>query len=204
MNIALNMGVAPATQPKLSGIQQVHSAGNALNVWRGSQCLDEWLGEDPSRWDLVSVNFGLHDLSYSNERVEVELYGQMLADIATRIAKKAPQAKLLFATTTPVPLGSMNPCKTPPGETCSGGCPPRKSEDPPRYNKVALEALEATGLDYTVLDLNEMVTKKCGKEYEECKDFGLFQNVHYTTKGFATLADTFFSAAADVLGVTRV
>lgn len=201
MNVAMNMGVKPAVSPLVAlDIQQVHSAGNALNVWRGSQCLDEWLGTDPSRWDLISFNFGLHDLSYSNERIEADMYGKMLGDIAVRIAKKAPQAKLLFATTTPVPLGSMNPCNTTAGAPPTGGCPPRKTEDPPVYNKIALKALDATGLNITVIDLYGMVTRQCGKEYEDCHDFGLPQNVHYTTHGFATIAQTFQGAAARLLG----
>jgi hypothetical protein len=49
------------------GVQVVHSPGNAANVWWGSHCLDGWIG-DASRWDVISFQFGLHDLALDNVR----------------------------------------------------------------------------------------------------------------------------------------
>ena len=48
------------------GIQVTHSPGNAANVWWGAHCLDKWLG-NASRWDIITFQFGLHDLALDNE-----------------------------------------------------------------------------------------------------------------------------------------
>ena len=38
--------------------------------WWGSHCVDGWLSANPGRWDIVTYQFGLHDLALDNERVE--------------------------------------------------------------------------------------------------------------------------------------
>jgi hypothetical protein len=48
------------------GVQVTHSPGNAANVWWGAHCLDKWLG-NASRWDVITFQFGLHDLALDNE-----------------------------------------------------------------------------------------------------------------------------------------
>ena len=47
-------------------VQVTHSPGNAANVWWGAHCLDKWLG-NASRWDVITFQFGLHDLALDNE-----------------------------------------------------------------------------------------------------------------------------------------
>lgn len=91
------------------GIQLVHNPTNAANVWWGARCLDRWLGGSTAstgaRWDVISYNFGLHDLALDNERIEPDAYAGGLANITRRIAGAFPDAKLLWVTTTPVPEG---------------------------------------------------------------------------------------------------
>jgi hypothetical protein len=52
------------------GIQVIHNPTNAANVWWGAHCLDYWLSDSPARWDVITFQFGLHDLALDNERVE--------------------------------------------------------------------------------------------------------------------------------------
>lgn len=186
--------LGPATdQAAAVNIQVTHNPTNAANVWWGSHCLETWLGPDPSRWDAVSFNFGLHDLALDNERIEPANYTRELANITSRIASALPKVKLLWVTTTPVPLGidggqSVQPafcahdaariltrvwvrtaCNKTTGQ---GGCPPRRATDPPVFNSAAARAIQASGHAdrVTVLDLYSTVTKRCGTNYELCPE----------------------------------
>eukprot|EP01052_Picozoa_sp_SAG31_P007617 SAG31_NODE_366_length_16817_cov_17.317921_10_plen_277_part_00 len=65
---SISMGCVSSGLPNVSashGIQLVHSPGNAANVWWGAHCLDGWIG-DASRWDVITFQFGLHDLALDN------------------------------------------------------------------------------------------------------------------------------------------
>ena len=174
-------------------IQVVSNPGNGANVWWGAHCLDGWL-TDPSRtpadWDVITFNFGLHDLALDNERIEPEVYTRYLANITQRLADAAPQAKLIWVTNTPVPEGIDGYCNK---TTGAGGCPPRKATDPPIYNAAALKAIRSVpaASRVEILDLYAIVTAKCGEGYARCPagcvqtdrdDGNCFQiplNVHY-------------------------
>ena len=51
---------------------------------------------------LWQYNFGLHDLARDNERIEPNVYTQLLANITQRLADAAPQAKIIWVTSTPI------------------------------------------------------------------------------------------------------
>jgi len=172
----------------------MHIPDNGKNVWWGAHCLDVWLGEDSSRWDLVSFNFGLHDLALTNERVEPETYAKLLSSIAQRIADAAPQATLLYADTTPVPLGSRKPCVVS-GKHEEGGCPPRDPKDVKVYNEAAQSALKMLPMKIHRIEMYKTVTEKCGEWYEECENFQLSRSVHYDTDGILALGASYLSAA---------
>ena len=106
------------------GIEVFHNPSNAANVWWGAHCLDGWLqprtpptGGDSAesqsrgggeRWDVITFQFGLHDLALDNERIEPDVYQHWLANITQRIAEAAPRAKLIWVSTTPVPSAFKN------------------------------------------------------------------------------------------------
>ena len=90
----------------------------------GTGCVDAWLGAN-LKWDLVHVNFGLHDLNDDAKEVPIETYKTNLATIFDKL--KATGAKLIFQTTTPVPAGD------------GGG--KRTEANVALYNSAALEAL---------------------------------------------------------------
>ena len=87
------------------------------------------------KWDLIQVNVGLHDLKYVIDgKLDIttgtqvsshEVYAKNLAGIFDWLEKNEPQAKIIFALTTPVPENS-------------GG---RKAGDAAAYNKVARSAI---------------------------------------------------------------
>jgi hypothetical protein len=196
--------------PKVStshGIQVIHSPGNAANVWWGAHCLDGWLG-DPARWDVITFQFGLHDLALDNERIEPPTYTRLFANISQRIATLAPRAKLLWVTTTPVPAGIDGYCNKSNGQ---GGCPPRSQADPPIYNAAAAKAVASIPSSGRIgkLDLYSVVTATCGTKYTLCPEgctehghgktatgncFQIPHNVHYEARGWAALVAAYMEA----------
>ena len=192
------------------GIQLVRITGNGANVWWGQHCLDAMLGKDPKRWDIITYQFGLHDLALDNELVEpLGAYTEGLRGITARLAAVAkPGAKLSWVTTTPVPLGIDGYCNKTTGE---GGCPPRRQADPPIYNAAAAGVIAAHNAvaaarsqpSVRTIDLYSVVTKRCGATYARCPanctgENDCFQrplNVHFFDVGWQTLAQAYMAAA---------
>lgn len=87
-------------------------------------------------WDVIHFNVGLHDLKYvvdgkldkvNGEQVNsTAVYRRNLIEIIGYLKTLAPRAKLIFATTTPVPEGE----------------PGRVAGDAKRYNQAALDVLK--------------------------------------------------------------
>ena len=92
--------------------QERGPAGGRL-AERGAEQIEKWLGD--GKWDVIHFNFGLHDLKFVDEKgmntspekgklqVPIEDYKKNLDALVSRMKKTG--AKLIFATTTPVPAG---------------------------------------------------------------------------------------------------
>ena len=125
------------------------SDGGAGTTGNGVACLDNWLvtqAQAPVTWDLITFNFGLHDLD--NATAAESEYMEQLVNITTRL--QATGAKLLYITTTPyMPLRLLNNTVV---------------ED---LNAIANVVMAARGVP--VLDLYTLVTDHCGAvPYEDC------------------------------------
>lgn len=78
---------------------------------QNSALSDPWTFE----WDVIHFNVGLHDLKYTKDRKldkangkqvsSIEEYENNLRNIVKYLKTMAPSAKLIFATTTPIPEG---------------------------------------------------------------------------------------------------
>lgn len=130
--------------------------------------LDAWLGT--GKWDVIHFNWGLHDLKHWKDNkldlagpqvTPVEQYEQNLRELVKRL--KATGAKLIWASTTPVPEGS-------------GG---RVAEDEVRYNEAAARVMKAEGV--AIDDLYGVVV--ADPSIQRAK------NVHFTDAGYRTLAE---------------
>jgi lysophospholipase L1-like esterase len=113
---SISMGYTLPVRAKLKGKANVHHpAENCGPTERGLARLDKWLGN--GHWDVIHFNFGLHDLKYldaagqyvapdkGKQVAPPEIYRKNLRDLAVRLQKTG--AKLIFATTTPVPPGTL-------------------------------------------------------------------------------------------------
>jgi len=114
---------------------------------------------DPWRfkWDIIHFNVGLHDFKYvASGRLDkhrgkivnsVEKYRTNLITAIAYFRAIAPEAQLIFATTTPVPEGEAG----------------RFVEDAVRYNKVAREVMEQENIPindlhaFTLVHLDEWI-----------------------------------------------
>lgn len=154
--------------------------GQAGDTKLGKGCIKSWLGSTNAStadaaylpWDVVHVNFGLHDLNDNGKEVAIAEYVANLRLIFTEL-KKIPTAKLIFTTTTPVPLGD------------GGGT--RTEANVLKYNEAALQLLApdiASGR-VAVNDLHGDVVSRCGANYTATGycELQIPRNVHYVYEG---------------------
>jgi len=79
---------------------------------RGVQQIDAWLADGP--WDVIHFNFGLHDLKREADGRQQVPLEQYEANLKTLVGKlQATGAKLIWASTTPVPEGPVAPVRVP-------------------------------------------------------------------------------------------
>ncbi|MBK1879911.1 SGNH/GDSL hydrolase family protein [Pelagicoccus mobilis] len=137
-------------------------------------------------WDVIHFNVGLHDLKYladkklnKEEGTQVSTIGEYkrnLSDIVSYLKKSFPRAKLVFATTTPVPEGE----------------PGRFAGDAKRYNAAALEVL-GNHEDIVINDLYSFTLPNQPKWWIRAGD------VHYNVTGKTAQGDRVASVLLDNL-----
>ncbi|MHB8901705.1 MAG: SGNH/GDSL hydrolase family protein, partial [Thermoguttaceae bacterium] len=102
---SISMGYTAPVRKLLQGKANVHRpADNCSGTRYGLQKLDQWLAA--GKWDVIHFNFGLHDAKLPPEGVRYsspEDYERNLRDLVQRL--RATGARLIWATTTPVPNG---------------------------------------------------------------------------------------------------
>lgn len=78
-----------------------HPGENCGSSYNDMACLSAWLGSDPTRWDVVALNAGLHDLAFpDNEHLDVDLYAMFLANATTALAEALkPSAAIVWVRT---------------------------------------------------------------------------------------------------------
>jgi acyl-CoA thioesterase-1 len=164
---SISIGYTLPTRELLAGKANVHRiATNGGPTTNGVANLDKWLGEGKeAKWDVIHFNFGLHDLKHidGKRQVSLEEYEKNLRQIVARLKKTG--AKLIWATTTPVPEGDLNP--------------PRSDADVVRYNQAAHAIMEEQGV--AIDDLYAFVKPRL-------KELQRPVNVHFTDDGSKALA----------------
>jgi beta-glucanase (GH16 family) len=170
---SISIGYTLHTRALLKGKVNLHRIPtNGGHTAKGLAEMDKWLGE--GKWDVIHFNWGLHDLKYvvpgtgklaappEGKRVAaVEKYVANLDALVKRMRKSG--AKLIFATTTPVPKG------------CGG----RAAGDARIYNAAALKVMHARLVP--VNDLYSFALPQLGKIQRPA-------NVHFLPEGSKALA----------------
>ena len=141
----------------------------------GMRCLKQWLGSNSSSgylpWDVISVNFGLHDLGGSGpvREVPIDQYRKNMAAIFAELNKTG--AELIFTTTTPVPSNY------PPGS--------RTEKNVVAYNAAAKEIAQSLG-NVAINDLHGAIVAACPKTYPadgNCSALQWPKGVHFVHAG---------------------
>jgi acyl-CoA thioesterase-1 len=169
---SISMGYTLPVREMLKGKANVHRPpANCGPTERGLDQLDKWLGD--GKWDVIHFNFGLHDLKYldangkyvdpskGKQVATPEVYERNLRELVARLKKTG--AKLIWATTTPVPAGTLG----------------RVEGDEVRYNEVAARVMAENQI--AVDDLHAVVTS-AKSPIQRVK------NVHFTDEGYHQLA----------------
>jgi lysophospholipase L1-like esterase len=170
---SISIGYTLPLRHKLEGKANVHRpAANCGPTTTALKSLDHWLGD--GKWNVIHFNHGLHDLKFVDDQgkntspeqghrqVSLEDYEKNLNTIVARL--RATGAKLIFATTTPVP----------PDE------PQRKVGDDRAYNEVALKVMRERGV--AIDDLYAAVAPEFARLAIRPG------NVHFSPEGYDFLA----------------
>jgi len=177
---SISIGYTVPVRKALSEKANVHRVPeNGADTVNGLKKIDVWLGD--SRWDVIHFNWGLHDLKVTPEggrQVPVEAYERNLAALVERL--QATGARLIWATTTPVPEGKQNP--------------PRESADVTRYNAAARRVMESHGV--AVDDLYAAALPRVA-------EIQLPGNVHFNAAGWEVLGGKVAAAIDGVLAGKR-
>ena len=184
---SISMGYTIPVRTRLAGRANVHRPPeNCGDTARGVASLDKWLGE--GKWDVIHFNFGLHDLKYLDGKgtlvppeqgkqvASTTQYAENLRRIVARL--KRTGAKLIFATTTPVPAGSTG----------------RVQHDDRKYNEAAVQVMREQGV--LIDDLHAFA----GARLEKIQ---LPKNVHFSAEGYGALADAVVASIQPLLPPAR-
>jgi lysophospholipase L1-like esterase len=166
---SISMGYTLPTRELLKGKANLHRIPrNGGSTKDGLQFIDAWLGA--GKWDVIHFNWGLHDLKHlkdgkldlaGQQVTPLEDYERNLRELVRRM--KATGAKLIWASTTPVPAGAEG----------------RVAGDEVKYNEAASRVMKGEGVktdDLHALCLPNLVV------------WQLPQNVHFTPQGSAEIA----------------
>jgi len=167
---SISIGYTPFVCQALEGEINVHRIPeNGSHTFTGLEKLEEWLGDKP--WDVIHFNWGLHDLKYlKNGKYDItgtqvstlEQYEENLTALVRHL--KTTDAKLIWASTTPVPDSSKGRIK---GEEIY-------------YNKIAEKIMKQQGV--TINDLHAWIKPRL-VQYQQP------HNVHFTPEGYQFLGN---------------
>jgi lysophospholipase L1-like esterase len=173
---SISIGYTLAVREQLWGRANVHRIPtNGGPTTNGLARLKQWLGD--GKWDVIHFNWGLHDLKVmpdGNRQVSPEAYEKNLRELVTQL--KATGAKLIWASTTPVPEGKLSP--------------PRSNADVQAYNRLA--AVIMAEHQVAIDDLYEFARPRLA-------DIQRPANVHFTEAGSKFLASQVAASIAAAL-----
>ena len=161
---SISIGYTPETRKLLKGKANVHRIPeNGGPTDTGTAMIKKWLGA--GKWAVIHFNWGLLDikLGTGKHQVPIDQYEKNLRELVKTM--KATNAKLIWASTTPVPAGKTSP--------------PRKNDDVIAYNKVAKSIMDENGV--AINDLYAFALPQLEKIQRPV-------NVHFTDAGSQALA----------------
>jgi acyl-CoA thioesterase-1 len=177
---SISMGYTVPVRNLLKGKANIHRIPeNGGPTTNGVAKLEKWLGN--AKWDVIHFNWGLHDLKVmpdGQRQVPPDAYEKNLRELVQRL--KATGARLIWASTTPVPAGKLNPA--------------RKPSDVTVYNAIAKRIMEENQI--ATDDLYRFALPQLTKIQQPA-------NVHFTANGSEALASQVASSIEKALAQTK-
>ncbi len=181
---SIRLGYCPFVREDLNDVAEVvYPEDNCRFTQYTFFHLKNWvdLVDDPKAIDVIHWNNGHWDVSHCDGAPESlnspELYCQMLERIYKRLAGYCPNAKIIFATTTP-----MNPSGLQGGNI-------RTTEEIAAYNDAAFKTMARLGVP--VNDLFSLM--------KECTADDYIDHAHFTKNSYRRLADAVTARVRDAL-----
>ncbi len=173
---SISIGYTVPVRELLKGKANVHrNPGNGETTRNGVKMAEKWTADN--KWDVIHFNFGLHDIKImteDNRQVPIDEYEKNLREVVAKLKKT--NAKLIFATTTPVPEGKVSPTRHP--------------EDVVKYNAVAVKIMKE---EQVMVDDLYALTEPKLKEIQQKV------NVHFTKEGSKLIAEKVAAAISEAL-----
>lgn len=161
---SISIGYTLPVRKELAGKANVHRIPeNGGPTTNGLAKVERWLGS--AKWDVIHFNWGLHDLKQGADgarQVPLEQYEKNLRELVARL--KRTGAIMVWAATTPVPEGKLNPPRTP--------------ADVIAYNAAARRVMEENGVRTDDL---------YGAVLPHQEEWQLPANVHFKPAGYEAL-----------------
>jgi lysophospholipase L1-like esterase len=178
---SISIGYTLQVREQLQGKANVHRIpqnGGATDT--GLEKIASWLGD--GNWDVIHFNFGLHDAKFASETTQRASREQYVENLQTLIDKmQATGARLIFATTTPVPnKGELTPT--------------RKFDSIEERNRLAVQLMDKNGV--AIDDLYAAMLP-------HQKKLGRANDVHYQPEGYDLLAKSVAKSIEAELGKLR-
>ena len=173
---SISMYYTPEVRRLLQGRANIHRVpDNGKSTPHGLANLERWL--EDRRWTVIHFNFGLHDFAVTaagTQHVPPGDYEKNLRRIIRSLRETG--ARLIWASTTPVPEGSNN----------------RRESDAVAYNALARSVMEESGIP--VNDLHSFILSRPNRDLLQ-----LPRNVHFRAEGSVELAGEVAKAILNVL-----
>ena len=173
---SIRRGYCSTVKEKLSDIAEVfYPADNCRNTQHVITRLKKWSGmiDDLSKIDLVQFNCGHWDAAHWNgyefSLTSESEYKRNIKMIIDLLRKFFPNAKILFATTTPI-----NPVLG-----CVGAVNPRSNEEIDKYNEIAISVCKKENVE--VIDYNSYMRNWGGDCFKDL--------CHLTKEAFSLLGE---------------
>ena len=173
---SISIAYTPTVRHELEGEANVYrlhvNGGDSSTIIRKMDTLGKTMQAHwDFEWDVIHINVGLHDLKYvvdgkldKAKGAQVNSMAEYAVNLRNALGylfRIAPDAKIIFATTTPVPKGE----------------PGRHVIDAGRYNRTALRVLE----DFPEITVNDLYKFTLPKQPEWWTKPG---NVHFKEPGY--------------------
>lgn len=173
---SISMGYTPPVRKLLAGKANVHRIPqNGGPTKNGVANIEKWLGT--GKWDVIHFNWGIHDLKFmpdGKHQVQAADYEKNLRSLVARM--KQTGARLIWATTTPIPEGELNPS--------------RKFGSVKEYNDIAARVMAENNI--TVDDLNAHMTPQFERLHNP-------KDLHYGSEGYEFLGQKVAAEISKVL-----